>query len=370
MSIYVFTNKKTRFYCWKWFALDSVILFFIRMNWFRQGTHCILLGILIGLMANEGAFGMLYAQTAKEQAGAPQMGMMTLLARPELGGGALGGGPYKIGEIVEILAIPAPHYRFVRWEGEVTQVMLPRTRVVTMGATTLATAVFEPERYRLHVTCEPAYTGRVEGDGWLSYGVTAPVRATPAKGYGFSHWEGPVAAPHAADTTLANPLIGPVKLKAHFKRMVDSRTLMVIAEPALGGEVTGGGSYEPGTVVKLTAKPARGFVFNGWRGAVSSPGASVTEILVAQDATVKAIFVPQRAVVHAKIMPEGAGKVTGDLGIRPCFVPAILKAEAMPGYAFDGWEGAVSVASGDQTSVTPQEAGKVIVITARFKPAP
>jgi uncharacterized repeat protein (TIGR02543 family) len=185
----------------------------------------------------------------------------------------------------------------------------------------------------------------------------------------FSHWEGAVADPSADDTTLANPLSGPLKLKAHFRGLEGKHTLTVVAEPALGGEVTASGTYEPGTIVQLTAKPARGFIFNGWRGAVSSPGSLETEILVTQDASVKAVFVTQNALVRAKVVPEGAGKVSGDVGVRPCFVPATLRAEALPGYVFDGWEGAVAVNSGDQTTVTPQDAGKAVVVTARFRPA-
>lgn len=315
-------------------------------------------------------WGILGAQPA-EQRGA-QMGMVALLAHPDTGGSALGGGSYKICEIVEIFAIPAPHYRFVRWEGKVTQPSLSRTRTMTTANSFPITAVFEPQRYRLNITCEPVYAGQVEGGGWFPYGVTAPVHAVPAQGQGyvFSHWDGPVADAYAADTTLANPLTGPVKLKAHFKRMVDNCTLTVIAEPALGGEVTASGVHEPGTVVKLTAKPARGFVFNGWQGAVSNPGSTETEILVNQDINVKAMFIYQKALIRAKIVPEAAGKVSGDLGVRPCYVPAILKAEAMPGYVFDGWEGAVSTKSGEQTTVTPSEVGKAVVVIARFRAIP
>jgi hypothetical protein len=307
---------------------------------------------------------VLHAQPAKRLA---QTGTVTLLARPELGGSAVGGGVRKVGQVVEILAIPAPHYRFVRWEGRVSHSSLPATRTVAKANAAPITAVFEPQRYSLRAVCEPMHTGRVEGGGWHPYGVTAPLRAVPAKGYRFSHWEGPVADVRAEDTALANPLTGPVKLTAHFKRLADNCILTVGAEPALGGEVTAGGTYESGTVVRLVAKPARGFVFNGWQGAVSSPGSAETEILVTQDANVKAMFVPQRALIRAKVVPDGAGRVSGDLGVRPCFVPASLKAEASPGFVFDGWEGAAPSGAGDQASVTPKEAGKVVVVTARFR---
>ncbi|MDR2673828.1 MAG: hypothetical protein LBC18_02925 [Opitutaceae bacterium] len=295
--------------------------------------------------------------------------MVTLFARPELGGSALGGGTYKAGEIVEILAIPAPHHRFVRWEGQVVHSVLARTRTLAKTKGIPITAVFEPQHYRLAVECEPKYTGKIEGDGWFPYGVTAPVRAVPANGYKFSHWEGAVADAAKADTTLANPLIGPVKLTAHFKRDVENLRLTAVAEPALGGEVTGGGSFEPGTVARLTARPARGFVFNGWQGSVNRPGSPETDVRVIQDTHVVALFAPQKALIRAKVVPLGAGKVSGDLGVRPCLVPAVLQAEAMPGYVFDGWEGAAPTHADGRITVTPSEAGKIVDLTARFRPA-
>jgi hypothetical protein len=339
------------------------------MKRLSENIHHLPVRLIAALVAAIGLCGALHAQTAKRRGTPPPPVTLTLLARPELGGSALGGGTHKAGAIVEVLAIPAPHYRFVRWEGQVAHSSLERTRTLVTANTTLITAVFEPVRYKLSITCEPAYTGRVEGAGWHPYGMNTPVRATPANGYRFSHWEGPVASPGSDDTTLSPPLTGPVKLKAHFKRAVDDCILTVNAEPALGGEVTGAGSYAPGTVARLTAKPAHGFVFNGWQGAVSSPGAAETEILITRDMGVKAMFISQKALIRATIVPEGAGRVSGDLGVRPCFVSASLRAEAMPGFVFDGWEGAVTSVSGDRASVTPSKAGEMIVVTARFKAA-
>lgn len=46
--------------------------------------------------------------------------------------------------------------------------------------------------------------------------------------------------------------------------------ITAVASPSNGGSVTGGGYYEPGTEVTLTAKANSNFNFNGWSDGVSS----------------------------------------------------------------------------------------------------
>ncbi|WP_193212621.1 LamG-like jellyroll fold domain-containing protein [Luteolibacter marinus] len=78
------------------------------------------------------------------------------------------------------------------------------------------------------------------------------------------------------------------RIRLSFVEMVE---LQVVASPAEGGEVTGGGIVEAGSHVAITATPASGWEFTGWTGAgVEEPGSTSTSVLVDAAKTVVAGF--------------------------------------------------------------------------------
>ena len=68
-------------------------------------------------------------------------------------------------------------------------------------------------------------------------------------------------------------------------------TLAISFEPAGGGSVSpGGGPYDEGASVVLTAIPASGYRFDHWSGDVSGTTTSIT-ITINADKSVTAVFI-------------------------------------------------------------------------------
>ncbi|MBC8396905.1 MAG: hypothetical protein H8E16_07380, partial [Flavobacteriales bacterium] len=94
--------------------------------------------------------------------------------------------------------------------------------------------------------------GSVSGGGTFSQGTQVSLTATPTSGYSFSGW---------STGSTANPLTvtlnSNTSVTANFQVIVNSYTLTVTAGE--GGTVSGGGDYEEGTEVTITASPDEGY---------------------------------------------------------------------------------------------------------------
>jgi len=75
--------------------------------------------------------------------------------------------------------------------------------------------------------------------------------------------------------------------------------------------VTGGGTYDYGTVVTVVASPATGYHFVSWTGDVVDPNSATTTTTVTADKTVTASFAIQPAHADRGGDPGGRGTVTG-----------------------------------------------------------
>ena len=106
--------------------------------------------------------------------------------------------------------------------------------------------------------------GSVSGGGTFSSGTQVSLTATPNSGYSFSGW---------SNGSTANPLTvtlnSNTSITASFQVIVNSYTLTVTAGE--GGSVSGGGEYEEGTEVTITATAEEGFEFTGWSDGEVSP---------------------------------------------------------------------------------------------------
>ena len=97
------------------------------------------------------------------------------------------------------------------------------------------------------------------GGGTYDEGASVTLTATPATGYRFDRWSGDVSGNVTSTTITMN---ADKSVTANFIKVY---TLTVTVSPAEGGTVSpGGGTYDEGTVVTLTATPATGYVFDQW----------------------------------------------------------------------------------------------------------
>jgi hypothetical protein len=118
-----------------------------------------------------------------------------------------------------------------------------------------------------------------------------------------------------------------------------SVALTAIARPYWAGEVYGGGVYDSGSIVTLTAMAANGYQFNYWtiNGMISSMEPSITA-MVTSNITVEAHFaqIPNSFTVTTTVYPEEAGSTTGT-GVYSSGSIAHLVAYTNPNYTFANW---------------------------------
>ncbi len=127
---------------------------------------------------------------------------VTVAASPSGGGAVAGGGQYKKGSIIKVRAVPGNGYLFDGWEGPVVSPGFPETAVAVQKDAHL-TARFIPDKSLVRCPVSPAGAGRVTGDlGAQPVGIAAKIKAEAAPGFRFVRWDGPVAEPKNASTTI------------------------------------------------------------------------------------------------------------------------------------------------------------------------
>ena len=109
-----------------------------------------------------------------------------------------------------------------------------------------------------------------------------------------------------------------------------------------GGTVsTGGGTYDEGTTISITATPDEGYKFTGWEG-IDSEDANLT-ITLNEDQTLNAIFSPVVSLFTITITATEGGSVSTAGGTYEEGTVIEVIATPEQGYKFSGWEGNDSV---------------------------
>lgn len=133
---------------------------------------------------------------------------LEISSSPAQGGRVTGAGTYRRGDSVKIEAIPNRSYRFNGWEGAPVGFSGDAKTTVFMTGNISLKAKFLLNTSMVAASVSPAGAGQVRGaNDYLPVEAPAEVVAEPAAGYRFVRWEGPVADPAKARTTVT-PLAG------------------------------------------------------------------------------------------------------------------------------------------------------------------
>ena len=128
--------------------------------------------------------------------------------------------------------------------------------------------------------------------GTFASGTQVSITATPDAGYSFSGW---------SNGSTVNPLTvtlnSNTSITANFQVIVNSYTLTVTAGE--GGSVSGGGEYEEGSQVTITASPANGYRFIGWSDGDTS---SERIIQISDNISISADFVEIISLTRSTII--------------------------------------------------------------------
>lgn len=148
-----------------------------------------------------------------------------------------------------------------------------------------------PESYEITVSANPAEGGSVEGGGTYIHGSSCTLTATANTGYDFINWtKGNEVVATTPSFTFTVAEAG--DYIANFEEIIiPTYTVTVSADPETFGTVTGGGTYEEGETVTITATPAVECMFLNWtqNGVVVSEEPSFT-FTVTSDRTFVAHF--------------------------------------------------------------------------------
>ena len=250
---------------------------------------------------------------------------ITTNVTPSGAGTVTGGGTYTEGSTITLTATANAGYTFSQWQDGNTQ--NPRTITVTANAT--YTATFTQDNYVITVSANPTNGGTVTGGGTYHYGDTPTLTATPATDYEFQGWDDGVT-----DNPRTITVTGNATYTAIFSEQGEVYyTITTNVDPVGAGTVSGGGTYEDGTVVTLAATANPGYTFDHWNdGSTQNP----RTITVNNNMSFTAYFNHNSYTITVVANPSNAGTVSGG-GAYYYGDYATLTATAYSGYDFVGW---------------------------------
>ena len=190
---------------------------------------------------------------------------ITAMANNPAWGTVTGGGTYQEGTEVTLTATANDGYQFVQWNDAVTDAV--RTITVTANANYVATFVDTSAELVYHtvtVSVNDSAMGSVTGDGRYLEGTQATLTAVPNDGYRFVEWDD-----HNTDNPRVVTVNEDMALTAIFEA-IPTYTITVQANNAAWGTVTGGGTYQEGTVITLVATANDGYHFVRWNDDVTT----------------------------------------------------------------------------------------------------
>ncbi len=208
-------------------------------------------------------------------------------------------GTYDYGTEIQISATANEHYHFVQWnDGDTDN---PRTITVTEDAT--YTASFAINQHTITVESNSEAMGTVSESGTYDYGTEIQISATASEHYHFVQWN---------DGNDDNPRTITVTEDATYTAefAIDHFTVTVLANNDEMGIVSGGGTYDYGTEIQISATASEHYLFVQWNdGNDDNP----RTVIVTEDITYTATFGAWRTVTVASTNEtEGTVEGTGE----------------------------------------------------------
>ena len=183
-----------------------------------------------------------------------------LLCDPEDGGNAIGAGVFVHGDTVNLSISINEGYEFAGWTEDGVQVSGdPDYSFEAIGNRTLV-ANFTQKTYKLTINITGQGTvSRNPDKPTYAHGEIVRLTASPATNWNFKGWSGDLSGS-----------TNPVNITMNADRNVTATfstiqyTIAISANPEAGGTVTGGGIYNHGETVNLTALANRDYRFVNW----------------------------------------------------------------------------------------------------------
>lgn len=264
------------------------------------------------------------------------------IASPEEGGEVRANRQCEEGTILVVQAVPNTGYRFLAWvEGDM-QVSTELCYTFTVTSDRTLTAIFEPisepiPKPTYFINTSATVGGTVSGAGEYEQGSSVTLTATPESGYLFVGWT-ENNEQISTDESFTFIVDRDRTLAANFAPITQP-TYTINTSATVGGTASGGGKYEQGAFVTLTAMPESEYLFIGWteNGEQVSTDESFT-FIVEQDRTLVANFEPiPQTFYTVQVSSTQGGKVEGGGSYEK---GTYIMVNAVPdnGYRFLYWE--------------------------------
>jgi hypothetical protein len=202
----------------------------------------------------------------------------TLTTSATVGGAVTPGGGFTTGTNVIVTAIPDATHDFVGWTGDAGGAANPLT--VLMDRSKTIQAVFALKSYSLSTSAGTG--GSVTPGGLFSAGSNATVTAVPDAMHDFAGWTGDAGG-------TPNPLVILMDRSKSVQANFAPKSYPLVTSATVGGAVTPGGTYPPGTTITISAMPDALHRFLGWAGDAGGTALTVAVILDAPK-SVQAVF--------------------------------------------------------------------------------
>ena len=191
---------------------------------------------------------------------------VTTVASPSEGGTTNGDGTYDSGNEVTVKAAAKADYQFAGWYENDAKVSDNVEYAFTVTGNHNLTAKFEKITYTVTTVASPSEGGTTSGDGTYDVGTEVTVKATTNTDYQFAGWyEDDAKVSDNVEYTFT--VTGNHNLTAKFEKDVPVVVTYTVTTKIQGnGTVTGGGVFEDGAKITLSAVADEGNVFIGWRG--------------------------------------------------------------------------------------------------------
>ena len=261
-------------------------------------------------------------------------------SNPQAGGTTTGGGSYNEGTIITVRATTNSGYTFANWtEGTIIVSTNPGYSFTVTGHRNLVANFTENIKvHNVALSSDPPAGGTTTGGGSYNYGSSVSIQATASPGYYFSAWtDGPDVISTEASYTFT--ITGDRNLVANFRETIVVNTLTLSANPLAGGVVTGGGSFNSGTIVTVRAFANGGYNFTNWMdgGAIISTDATYAFTL-SSNRNLVANFTKGTEIncIQLLAFPLDGGTTSGGGTYTPGTSVTIV-ATINPGYTFLSW---------------------------------
>ena len=191
---------------------------------------------------------------------------ITTVASPSEGGMTIGDGTYDVESEATVKATASANYQFTGWYENDGKVSDDAEYTFTVTGNRNLTAKFEKITYTVKTVASPSEGGATTGDGTYDSGAEATVTANANANYQFAGWyENDAKVSDNAEYTFT--VTDNHNLTAKFEEDFPVVATYTVTTKTQGnGTVTGGGTFEAGTEITLSAVADEGNVFIGWRG--------------------------------------------------------------------------------------------------------